>query len=751
MKSATPTRPLSLFPCGVFASQDAMNRIPHRPISSGQRAALPWQAIACLSPLFTLPFASAAIAAPAPLTPTFNVTVTSAQDGPAQPDDRLTLREALLLVNGTLTRDQLSPAEQAQVTPTTGGSRIGFNLPVGQTTIRLVELLPPLEQPNLTVDGTTQPGYTTGKPIINEISLYSPIVAITPAPGQEIFRGLVVTADNVTIRGLSLYGFTNHHTSTASTPPADIFISHRLPPPDIRKHPTPANFSPFYSDDVPPQNVVIEENWLGVAPSPAAQAQVTRDPIAVPPATALQPVIPEGDRSAFGVSVFNGTRVTIRRNWIANHDGSGIITGVNATNLTVVNNVILGNGLAGMPDGIRLEGTINQTQITSNLICGNDGSGVYLFKPEGSAQIDDNQIIFNGRRFRRAAVYLMGSHHVVKNNQIRYQTGSGVVVAAYPTSLQNQIQTNRFSDLEGLSIDLVTEDNAGVYDYQRGDGPNPKRASRQRRKDTGNGAINAPQFSQRQLPQTNDLVQVSGTADPGSQIEIYRSARYADGFGPLGEPVATVETDATGSFSVPVAGLKAGEEISAIATHAAYGTSEPARNAVVVAPNTAPPPPTSIPHCTTPYAETPVPPAPVPPAPIRLTVPKNIHFGLDQDVISPDSARILDRIAAVLKANPGIIADVVGHTDPRASDAYNLELGLRRARNARNYLLRKGIAPERLTIRSQGERARATQGNTRLDFARDRRAEFIYQDIRGIEVTVQEDDLQIEPPTRFRP
>ncbi len=164
--------------------------------------------------------------------------------------------------------------------------------------------------------------------------------------------------------------------------------------------------------------MVIENNWLGVPPSV--------NDTGTPPTP--------DNRSAFGVSVFNGVGTVIRRNWIASHDGSAIITSVNSEGMKVSENVITGNGVAGMPDAIRLEGNINQSQIAGNLICGNDGSGVYLFKPEGSTQIQNNQIIYNGRRLRRAAVYLMGNGNQVTGNQIRYQAGPGVVVASYPRS-----------------------------------------------------------------------------------------------------------------------------------------------------------------------------------------------------------------------------------------------------------------------------------------------------------------------------
>ncbi|XHX77016.1 MAG: OmpA family protein [Stenomitos frigidus ULC029] len=692
--------------------------------------------------------------------PALRVTVNSNQDGAVQADEGLTLREAIAIVNGMLPLDRLSPAEQGQVEPLTGSasSQIAFQLPEGQTTIRLMDVLPALQRDGLLLDGTTQPGYQAERSAINELPMPVPVVAIAPAEGKEVFRGLTVAADNITIRGLSLYGFTSTHRETASTPPADIFITHRLPPPDISKQRTPANFAPYYKDDVPSQNVVIENNWLGIPPSEQPSASTQNSKLKTQ----------NSPRSAFGVSVFNGISTTIRRNWIADHDGSAIITSVNAQNLQVSENVIIGNGVAGMPDAIRLEGAVNQSQITGNLICANDGSGVYLFKPNGAVQIKDNQIIYNGRRLRRAAIYLMGSNHQVTGNQIRYQTGPGVVVAAYPTSRQNQIGTNRFSNLEGLSIDLVTRQGTGgsqyadpvveagtdVSDYQRGDGINPQRDTPNRRKETGNSAINAPRFASKEFfmldaEAAKPSVQVLGKADPGSKIELYQVSGKDDGYGPLSEPIATTETDANGNFSTTIA-ASVGEQISAIATDPRYGSSEPARLAVVrslspSAPLAASQPPTSLPRCTTPVVQQPPPQPEPPPDVVRLTVPKNIHFALDKATISAATARVLDRIAQVLVENPYILVTIEGHTDPRATDAYNLALGERRAIAARNYLLRRGITPERMTIRSIGERQRLAPGSTRLDYARDRRAEFIYRDARDIEVMIQEQDLQIEP------
>jgi outer membrane protein OmpA-like peptidoglycan-associated protein len=672
------------------------------------------------------------------------VTVNSNQDGAITSDDALTLREAIEITNGTLKLEQLSEAEKAQVSPidsantTEGsGSQIEFDLPEDQTIIRLTSVLPALASPGLVVDGTTQAGYDADTSPTAEIAIPAPVVEITPAEGVEVFRGLTIVADNVTIRGLSLYGFISRFNLTASTPPGDIFIAHRLPPPDISKQQPPANSTPFYSDDTPPTGIVVENNWLGIRPDES---------------------VPNVE-SAFGVSVFNGRDTTIRRNRIANHNGSAIITSVRAENLNITENIIVGNGIAGMPDAIRLEGNVNQTTITSNLICANDGSAIYLFKPQGAVQIRDNLLPYNGRRLRRAAVYLMGNDHQVTNNQILSQTGPGVVVAAFPESDRNRIENNRFLNLEGLSIDLVTQNNAGVQDYQRGDGPNPPRNSPNRRKDTGNAAINAPRFLSPQfvaVPDTDNKffpVQIAGVADRGSQVQIYQTAGNTSAYGPLSQPLVTVPTDEEGQFSAILQNLTPGTQISAIATNPEYGTSEPARNALIVAPDGTPREPLtppqrgSIPRCTTPPQPEPVPEPETPPpeTPVQLKVPTRIHFALDKDNISPASAKILDQIAQVLKERPALLIEIRGHTDPRATDAYNIDLGNRRARSARNYLIRKGVAPERMTIRSFGERNLLTPGTSRLDYARNRRVEFIFSDATGLELVIQEADLQLEP------
>ena len=658
---------------------------------------------------------------------TYSLRVTSAEDGPVQPDAGLTLREAIALANGTLTPEQLSEAEQAFVQPLPAGrgSRISFDLPPGQTTIALVDLLPEIKAPELVIDGTTQAGYEAEATYDPRFPA-APAVSLTVAAGSEVARGLTIAADGVTVRGLSIYGFRTSDRATQTTPPSDIFISALAPPVDASPlSPAPELFR-LEQAEAAPRGVVIERNWLGLPPDGEF------------------PAVP----SAFGVTVFNAVETTVRNNRIQNHDGSAIITGFRADGLQVSENAIIGNGLAGMPDAIRLEGKIAASTITDNLICANDGSGIYLFKPEGAAQISGNAIQYNGRRFERAAVYLMGSDHQLSDNFIGYQPGPGVTVTAYPLSHRNQIRGNRYAALDGLAIDLNTQGNTEVQDFQKGDGPNPPRNSHHRRRETGNAAINAPQFDGYSFTSGAAQVTLTGTADPGSEVELYRVTE-AGLYSPLTEPLGTVAVSPEGTFSASLA-LPPGTRVSAIATDPQWGTSEPAVVAAVrAADGTLPDLPTlpaELPSCDPP-APPPAPVEPPPPLePLRLEIPRNIHFALDRSNISAESAGVLDQIAAALLEYSFLTVELHGHTDPRASNAYNLALSERRALSARDYLIRKGVPMERMRIVPFGETQRRSEGSGRVDFARDRRVEFIFTDVRGLDIIFlnQEADLQLE-------
>ena len=525
-----------------------------------------------------------------------------------QADNFLSLREAIAAINGSLPLAELSEAEKQQLTSGGSNPRIEFDLSPQKTTINLVELLPPLSTPGLVIDGTTQPGYDLEELAKEGGATPIPVVTITPATESQVLRGLTIVADGVTVRGLSIYGFSYPQGPTANTPTADIFISHRLPPPDTFKREIPYDEFSFSEQDIPPQDVVIEHNWLGVPSGLGTDSRfisqldrsknevarnakpeefgVTASMFVVP--TAAKPRSSQEESpiakklSGFGVYVFNSRGTTIYRNIIANHDGSGIITSVRATNSLISDNLIERNGFAGMPDGIRLEGDITDSVIKGNLIRNNAGSGIFAFKPIGAAEIRDNNITDNGKRYERAAVYLSGNGHLITRNRIANQPGTGVTVAAYPESDHVIILNNLFTNLQGLSIDLVAQHGTEVKNYQKGDGPNPDIEFYQRRRQAANNGINAPSFVSREFFALNNKTKLIGKALADSTVEIYRVIETNGQQGPLNQAIATVEVDKEGNFEVEISGLQPGDRITATATHGDYGTSEPAFNVEIV-------------------------------------------------------------------------------------------------------------------------------------------------------------------------
>ncbi len=666
------------------------------------------------------------------------ITVNSNRDE-IKADNDLTLREAIAIINGDLKQEQLSPAEQKQIQDITPNSRnhIEFQLSSGNQKIELKSALP-----NLVKDSVQIAGKTTRKATLDGLTFETPEVEITPAPGVMIDRGLTLMADNITVKGLSLYGFqVGLNQSSQNLPGADIFIG--------------TTTYPEIDERLSPKNIVIENNFLGINKNRQ---------------------MPD-NTSDFGVYVFDSKGTTIRNNAIGFHTASGIISQISANNLLVENNAIFANGTQGMPDAIRLEGKLANNKIKGNAICGNDGSAVFMFKPDsGAVAITNNRISSNGRRLRRAAIHLMGNDNVVDNNSIEFQAGSGVSVSAFAQhhrgdlpSGRNVINNNRFSNLEGLSVDLITYRNEAVEDFQNGDGINAPRNSENRRIDTGNGAINAPQFLSNEFYILGGRVNLDGTAEPNTKVEIYRvnSAKDTE-YGPLSQSLKTVTTDAKGKFQATLTGLEPGMVLSAVTTDAKYGTSEPARNAIVTVPGqtalarsinkiptdcslqdvpVAVNPPVTPP--VVPQKPPVVPPTPVErpiPSIVKISIPQKVHFALDKSHLSPATTKLLDEIVRVLKANPSISIDLAGHTDPRAPQAYNQALGMRRATSVRNYLLRKGISTNRMTIRSMSFNNRATTDQGVNPYALDRRVEFEYRDVRGVELEVIDrfDDLQPE-------
>jgi peptidoglycan-associated lipoprotein len=106
------------------------------------------------------------------------------------------------------------------------------------------------------------------------------------------------------------------------------------------------------------------------------------------------------------------------------------------------------------------------------------------------------------------------------------------------------------------------------------------------------------------------------------------------------------------------------------------------------------------------------------------TMEERIHFATDKSDLTPESKAILDAKVMVFRANPAMRIIIVGNTDERASDSYNMGLGGRRATAAKAYLVSQGIDAVRVEITSEGERMPVAAGTSTTAEAQNRRDEF---------------------------
>ena len=104
---------------------------------------------------------------------------------------------------------------------------------------------------------------------------------------------------------------------------------------------------------------------------------------------------------------------------------------------------------------------------------------------------------------------------------------------------------------------------------------------------------------------------------------------------------------------------------------------------------------------------------------------EDIHFEYDQATLTDQARAILDRHAAWLKAHPGAKVMVEGHCDERGTVEYNLALGDRRARAARDYLVGVGVSAETLRTTSYGKERPLDPASNEAAWARNRRAHFL--------------------------
>lgn len=105
---------------------------------------------------------------------------------------------------------------------------------------------------------------------------------------------------------------------------------------------------------------------------------------------------------------------------------------------------------------------------------------------------------------------------------------------------------------------------------------------------------------------------------------------------------------------------------------------------------------------------------------------KPIYFDFDRADLRQDASQTLSANAARMRDSGSLSVRIEGHCDERGTVEYNLALGDRRARAAKDQMVALGIPAARLRTISYGKERPADPGHNESAWALNRRAEFIF-------------------------
>jgi OmpA-OmpF porin, OOP family len=108
----------------------------------------------------------------------------------------------------------------------------------------------------------------------------------------------------------------------------------------------------------------------------------------------------------------------------------------------------------------------------------------------------------------------------------------------------------------------------------------------------------------------------------------------------------------------------------------------------------------------------------------RIAIKQQVHFASAKWKVLPDSFPLLDQVAQVIKDFPRMRVSVEGHTDTVGAETMNMKLSQARAEDVRAYLVKKGIAAERLEAIGFGPTKPIASNKVESGRAKNRRTEF---------------------------
>jgi uncharacterized repeat protein (TIGR01451 family) len=355
--------------------------------------------------------------------------------------------------------------------------------------------------------------------------------------GNRAFEGFSLAANNVAVRGLSIYGFTNNISVGADYTGA-----------------------------------LIEQNVLGASATsftdPGVSARSTQQ----------------------GVYLANSDNGTVRNNLIGFNGGMGVWAvgdGNGANNNTISGNEIRGNGQETTTngEGLELQDASTGNTVSGNLIAANFGHGIDSFgNTIGGNTITGNTITGNGQGVAAGTgvegsgvrVYGTTNQTTITNNVLSGNYGSGVLVAA--TANNVTISQNSVFGNTRLGIDLLSTADGNITSNGATGTDSNASLNDSGDTDTGaNGVLNFPVLTSATFVGSSLVLQ--GYARPGSAIELFAASATPNGvaanagfgqgqtyLGTFTEGSAADSNPSAGSYSGSINGLMQGTDATNLFT-----------------------------------------------------------------------------------------------------------------------------------------------------------------------------------------
>lgn len=112
---------------------------------------------------------------------------------------------------------------------------------------------------------------------------------------------------------------------------------------------------------------------------------------------------------------------------------------------------------------------------------------------------------------------------------------------------------------------------------------------------------------------------------------------------------------------------------------------------------------------------------------LKLNLNSEVSFGSNSDKLNPAFNATLGKVSDIISQYNETNVQIIGHTDDRGSESYNLGLSERRAQAVANYFSQNGVASQRISTEGQGEKNPRSDNSTKSGRQSNRRVEIFLQ------------------------